>query len=96
MEDKIFKAALRNDKHAKPELKEYRFLTFDECKALSGHSLVIDKNGKIASVAITSVKTWKTRQDIRIGWKFGLNEYGSELIKTDSDNRFFATEVKPG
>lgn len=86
-----FKAASRYDK--KSTEKEYRLLTLEECKKLSGHCDVIDRNGKIAHVKITSLKTWKTRQDVKVGWKFGLYEYGQELITNDSDNRFFVIEV---
>lgn len=87
------KASSRYDKSKNPEVKEYRLLTLAECKALHGHALVLDRNGRVARVAITSVKTWKTRPDVRIGWKFGLYEYGNDLITSDSDNTFFVMEV---
>lgn len=89
----MFTASLRSDKRVNPEVKSYRFLTLAECKALHGHCLVIDRNGKIANVAITSVKTWKTRPDVKVGWKFGLYEYGQELITSDFDNQFFVLEL---
>lgn len=89
-----FKAALRSDRHAIPEEKTYRFLTLAECKSLHGHCLVIDRNGKIVNVAITSVKTWKTRSDVQVGWKFGLYEYGKDTFASDDDVRFFVTEIE--
>lgn len=89
----MFTASLRSDRHVNPEVKSYRFLTLEECKSLHGHSLVIDRNGKIANVAITSIKTWKTRQDVQIGWKFGLYEFGKDTFTCDDDNNFFVTEV---
>ena len=90
-----FLAASRYDRSANPEKKQYRFLTLAECKSLSGHAETIDRHGRIADITITSVKTWKTRPDVRIGWKFGLFEYGQETITRDEDNRFFVVEVNP-
>lgn len=87
-----FHASRRSDKSRVPETRQYQFLTIEECKSLRGHCDVVDKNGKIANVKITSVKTWKTRRDVLVGWKFGLYEYGSELITTD-ENRFFVKKI---
>lgn len=73
------KTVLRSDRRKNPESVEYEYLTFDECKALASesHCHVLDKNGKICQVKITSVKTWKTRpNELLIGWKFGMYEYG--------------------
>ena len=90
------KAQSRYDKSKTPELKEYEFLTLSELKNnLSSHVLILDKNNRVARVLVTSIKTWKTRPDVKIGWKFGLYEYGSELITSDSDNQFFVKEVQP-
>jgi len=91
-----FEAVSRYDRHANPEKKCYRFLTLNECKALDSgnHAQILDQFGRVAEVKITSVKTWKTRPDVQIGWKFGLYEYGKELITQDSDNRFLVTEVR--
>jgi hypothetical protein len=37
----------------------------------------------IKSARITSIQTWKTRpSDIRIGWKYGLYEFGSIMTST--------------
>lgn len=89
-----FTASSRYDKSNNPQTKTYRFLSLQECKELSGHCDVIDRNGKIAHVKITSIKTWKKRNDVKVGWKFGLYEYGQELIVTDKDNAFFVIEVR--
>jgi hypothetical protein len=92
--ENTFYAKLHADKSKNPVMKVYRYLTLDECKRLSNHCQVIDKYGNIREVKITSVKTWKTRPDVLVGWKYGLYEYGSELLKRDSDNRFFVVEVE--
>jgi hypothetical protein len=86
-------ASSRYDKSKNPTKKEYRFLTLEECKKLSSHAEAMDQHGRIARVAITSIKTWKTRIDVLVGWKFGLYEYGKELITCDNDNRFFVASV---
>lgn len=88
-----FKASSHYDRSKNPEVKEYEFLTLEECKHLSGHADVVDKNGKIAHVRITSMKTWKTRPDVQVGWKYGMYEFGKELITCDADNRFFVKEA---
>lgn len=89
-----FTAISRYDKSTHPTTQNYRFLTLAECKALSGRAQAIDRHGRIANVKITSVKTWKTRPDVRVGWKFGLYEFGQELITSDSDNTFFVLPVE--
>jgi len=65
-----FKASLRSNKNT--EMKEYEYLTLPECEHLSGHCLVLDRNGNVATVKIISVKTWKTRPDVKIGWKYRI------------------------
>ena len=90
----MFKACLRSDRHVKPEMKEYEFLNLAECKNLRDSCLIVDPQGKIANVRITSLKTWATRQDVQIGWKFGLYEYGKELITTDENQMFFVRKVE--
>ena len=77
------KTVLRSDRRKNPETVEYEYLTFDECRALAheSHCHILDQQGKIAQVKITSVKTWKTRpNELLIGWKYGLYEYGKESI----------------
>ena len=93
-----FQAIQRSDVKRKNAVKrDYRYLTYDECKVLSGHSLVTDRYGNIAQVLITSVKTWKTRAEIRIGYKYGLYEYGSiTMVNANSTQDMFCIEVLPG
>ena len=68
-------AKLRSDKRVKPKLLEYRILTNDECRTLTGHCHILDRYGDIAQVKITSVKTWKRRADIEVNCKYGMYEY---------------------
>lgn len=76
---------LRSDKRAKPELVNYEILTFEECKALTGHSKILDRHGKLANVKITSVKSWKRRpSEIEVRCQFGLYEYFT--IRIDREN----------
>jgi hypothetical protein len=89
-----FQAVMRGDRHARPETKTYRFLTRDECKLLKEKVLVRDQYGRIGQVKILSVQVWKTRPDVKVSWKYGLYDYGKELIATDSDNKFFVAEVQ--
>lgn len=68
------------------DTREYNFTPFNltnnrplscsNCKA-------IDINGFLRDVKITSIKTWKTRSDIEIHWKYGLYEYGESLLTSD-------------
>lgn len=88
-----FSAVSRYDRRSTAQEGTYRFLTLEECKSLSGRVLALGADGRVAQVHITSVKTWKTRPDVRIGWKFGLYEYGAELITPDAPNDFFVVEV---
>ena len=82
------KTTMRSDKRKNPESVEYEVLTFAECKALSGHAYILDRQGKIANVKITSVKTWKTRpNEIEVHCKFGLYEYFTVTIDSHSPNK---------
>lgn len=95
MENTTFKSTLRSDKRAKPEWREYRHLTFDECRKLSNHALYIDRQGKIASVKITTIKTWKTRPEIEVHCKFGLYEYFTDTIRpTDTESIRSVVEIE--
>lgn len=91
-----FEAKLHNDR--KGIMRQYRYLTPDECKTFGTysprHCQMIDKYGDIREVKITSVKTWKTRPDIEVRWKYGLYEYGAELITPNRPNQFFVKEVE--
>ena len=81
------KTVMRSDRRKNPEQVEYEYLTFDECKALTNHCHILDREGKIAQVKITSVKTWKTRPDeIEVHCKFGLYEYFTVKIIRDIAN----------
>lgn len=71
-----FTAKLRSDKRKNPTYRNYRRLTFDEVKSSNGkHVLCLDRNGDIANVHITSIKTWKTRPEIEVHYQFGLYEH---------------------
>jgi len=89
-----FEAVMRGDRHIRPEVRTYRFLTLEECKLLTGKVLVRDVHGRIGQVKILSVQLWKTRPDVKVSWKYGLYDYGKELITQDADNKFFVVEVK--
>lgn len=88
-----FVARLRSDRRKHPEMRNYRYLTFEECKNLSSHCLVCDDHGTIAEVKITSQKAWKTRPQIEIHWKYGLYDYGYETIYPDRPQCFFVVEA---
>jgi hypothetical protein len=94
----VFSAALRGDRHKNPETAHYRYLTYNECLTLeSGDRVpVLDYAGRVATVKITSVKTWKRRPDLELHWKWGLYEFGTETIYPDRDQRFFITKVYDG
>jgi hypothetical protein len=89
-----FQAAYRSDRRTYPAKRSYRYLTVAEVKALQPGSRVkvLDQNGRVAEVKITSIKTWKTRPDVQIGWKFGMYEFGRETFRMEDDNFFFVTE----
>lgn len=81
-------AVMRSDKRKNPQPVECELLTFEECKALTGHAYILDRYGKIARVKITSVKTWKTRpNEIEVHCKFGLYEYFTLSIDEHSPNK---------
>jgi hypothetical protein len=65
----------------------YQFtgLTLDNWRTLPDNCelMALDKNEKLRRVKMTSVKTWKTRSDVRIGWKYGLYEYGYTTLTAD-------------
>lgn len=67
---------MRGDKRKNSSIVNYEVLTFDECKALGGHTYILDRNNRIARVKITSIKTWKTRPtELEIHCKYGLYEF---------------------
>jgi hypothetical protein len=68
-------AVMSGDRKGKP--REFTPLSFDECKALSGYSLVFwYHTNKVHRVKITSVKTWKRRPEIEVHYKHGMFDYG--------------------
>jgi hypothetical protein len=89
-EDNQMKTSMRGDNHIHPQEVEYRFLTNEECRKLgdgwNNHVHILDRHGKIAQVKVTSVKTWKTRDDIEVNCKFGLYEYFTVRMSNDSPN----------
>ncbi len=36
----------------------------------------LDRSGNLRHIKITSIKTWKTRPNVVVHWKYGLYEYG--------------------
>jgi len=87
------KTSLRSDKRVNPEVREYRILTNAECRNLRGHAEILDCNGKVARVKITSVKIWKTRSDIEVKCQFGLYEYFTVRLSDNTFNTELVTEV---
>lgn len=83
----------RYDKRVNPEIREYRILTNEECKKLSGHALILDQSGKVARIKITSVKTWKTRPDIEVKCQFGLYEWFTVRLSDKVQNTELVEEV---
>lgn len=74
----IFTVTMRGDRHKHPKAIRVRESTFQELQTIrSGqHIDLLDKNGQLARVKVTSVKTWKRRpNDLDINCKYGLYEY---------------------
>lgn len=67
-------AHMRGDKKETPVA--FNFMLGSDAKNLSGHAHILDLNGNIATVKVTSVKTWKTRPTIEVHYKYGLYETG--------------------
>lgn len=59
------------------------------------HRTVKRADGSAAGARITSIKTWKTRpNDFRIGWKYGLYDYGT--IDPHNASEWTLVEPPPG
>lgn len=86
MDEIMPQAKLRSDKRKNPIMLEYRVLTMQECRDLSGHANILDNRGYIAQVKITSVKTWRTRSDVHVHCKYGLYEFFVIKITDESPN----------
>jgi hypothetical protein len=72
----------------------WRLLTFNECRDLSGQALYYSEHThKVHRVKITSVKTWKTRDYIEVHWKYGLRDYGYEVVHPDTPQQTFVVHV---
>ena len=82
------KACYYSDKKKNPDLFEYRILSNEECKQLkSGASVkILDLLNKIRQVKITSIKTWKTRENFEVHCKYGLYEYFVIELSPDKQN----------
>lgn len=85
----MFTAKMRSDNRKTPQMYKVKYLTFDECKALTNHVNVLDRNGNIASVKVTTIKTWKRKPEIEIHCKYGLYEYFTETVYPDEQQTFF-------
>lgn len=82
-------ASLRSDRRKYPETRLYRYLSYQELKDKqnyyrSNHILLLDQNGKVARVKVTSIKTWKRKPDLEIHCQFGLYEFFVETVTPDS------------
>lgn len=89
----FFTAARRSDRRKKPETQRYRYMEFSELVKRPYHVHATDQAGRIVDLKITSVKTWKTRPEAEIHWKYGLYEFGIETIYPDRPQRFFCAPV---
>lgn len=76
--------------------REYRFLTLEECKNLTGRVPFLDADDRVREMKITSVRTYKRRPDVVVRWKYGLYVYGQRVLRSDEDNNLFIVEVLPG
>ena len=87
------KAALRSDRHVKPTMRTYRRMTAGELVARRTYES-LDRNGKVANVKVTSIKTWKTRSDIEVHCQFGKYEHWTETYASRDALTDFVQEVK--
>jgi starvation-inducible outer membrane lipoprotein len=62
--------------------KDFRYANIDDARKMSQGSTqyIEDQHGKWRNVKITSIKTWKTRPEIEVKWKYGMWEYGSTMF----------------
>lgn len=85
-QERKMEAKLRSDRKVNPTMREYRILSNEKCRILSGHCGILDRNGNIAQVKITSVKTWKRNNDIEVNCKYGMYEYFTIRISDTNPN----------
>jgi hypothetical protein len=84
-------ASLRGDRKKTPD--KYTFTPVSVSDIRSGQTYYTpDDAGRMATVKITSVKTWKTRPDVEVHWKYGLYEYGHETIRPGEEAPFYNRE----
>lgn len=77
-------------------LRAYEHMTYEQLHPIlthTSHIQILDKNGDVARVKITSVKTWKRKPDILVSCKFGLYEYFSITI-VPGEVTEFVQEIK--
>jgi hypothetical protein len=75
--------------------REWTGLTYEECKALSGHVRYFSTHTcRVHTVKITSVKTWKRDPAIQVHWKYGLYDYGYEMVYPDKPQEIFVKEAE--
>lgn len=88
-----------SDKRKSAPVKTWRVLELADLKALRAGQRVnfLTRQGDVAQVKVTSVKTWKTRPgDIRLGLKYGMYEYSHvEYINGQySSGEYLVAEVQ--
>jgi hypothetical protein len=73
----------------------YIRLTLEDMKSLKvGDSVpFLTRQDQVKEVKVTSVKTWKTRKDIRLGLKYGLYEYSYARAKVDGEDIRYSGEI---
>lgn len=86
--------SFRSDRRVHPQIVSVHYLTYDEVLTLrvGQHAYVSDDNGRLAQVKITSIRTWKRKADVKIGWKYGLYEFGSETVTPEGKQLFFVSD----
>lgn len=93
----MFTTSYRSDRRKHPKQANYRLLTNEECRNLSGHAHLLDMVGKITEVKITSVKTWKRQPDkIEIHCKWGLYDYFTVSLNEFIQNETFVKILDEG
>lgn len=84
-----FYVTRRGDNRKSPEIVKVRRMTYDELKTWHPNLDILDRNGKMAHVKVTSVKTWKRRPDVEIHCKYGLYEYFTVTVTPDRQQNEF-------
>lgn len=86
---RTFRASMGGDRHVRPTLYTWRYMTLTEVLALDTRSspYFVDRRGQVRQLRVTSVKRWKSDPlRIRIGCKYGMYEFftldGPEALRT--------------